>query len=269
MDEKNVSENNEEKKEETVKEETAAEPAEQKTEEIPKVEKEAETAEEEKKPEEPQQKVKEQPKQETKESKPASSGEKVKKEKKPKGDTPWKSIALILASLIVGFGGGWLGGHLSAKNEIADFREEEQENQSDNDFPGGGMFGSFGNMPSENNGSDSTDSGTSQSNPNKAALGIMVRDTDDGVEIVDFTTGSNASEEGLEKGDIITKLDDTEISSVSELREAISDKEAGDTVSITVTRDGKEQDPVTITLIDNSAKTEHSDFPDEGTNIQG
>jgi len=56
------------------------------------------------------------------------------------------------------------------------------------------------------------------------------------------TPASIAAENaGLKVGDLILKVDDTEISSNSALASAIAEYNAGDTATLTIQRDGKEQ----------------------------
>lgn len=75
-------------------------------------------------------------------------------------------------------------------------------------------------------------------NNNKAQLGIMISPADNGVSILNFVDGSPALKSGLQKGDIITKLDGKAISTMEQLVESLSDKKAGDKVEIEYLRDG-------------------------------
>lgn len=72
-------------------------------------------------------------------------------------------------------------------------------------------------------------------------LGVqMERDVEQPtVEMV--VKGSVAESMGIEKGDVIKKLDDHEIKTMQDLLDALDTKTAGDDVSITVERNGKEQ----------------------------
>ncbi len=60
-----------------------------------------------------------------------------------------------------------------------------------------------------------------------------------GVLIVEIESNSPASKAGLKSGDIITKMDDTEISNLAYLRYSLYKHEIGDTVKVTYIRDGK------------------------------
>jgi S1-C subfamily serine protease len=45
-------------------------------------------------------------------------------------------------------------------------------------------------------------------NTNKASLGVMIDDTDDGVVITDMIDGSAAGAAGLRRGDVLLKIND-------------------------------------------------------------
>jgi Do/DeqQ family serine protease len=80
-------------------------------------------------------------------------------------------------------------------------------------------------------------------------LGIQISDVDSkkaeendlkelkGVFVEKANDGSSASEAGIRKGDVILKVDNIEINSVSELQEQISRRKPGDKVTITYLRD--------------------------------
>lgn len=62
-----------------------------------------------------------------------------------------------------------------------------------------------------------------------------------GTYVSQLTSGGAAEKAGIQVGDCIIKLNDTEVSTSTELKAALSDYKAGDKVNITVYRDGKEQ----------------------------
>ena len=67
------------------------------------------------------------------------------------------------------------------------------------------------------------------------------------VQVAQIVSGSAAETAGLKAGDLILKVDDTEINSNSVLSSVISAFNAGDTATLTIQRDGKEQSvPVTF-----------------------
>lgn len=75
----------------------------------------------------------------------------------------------------------------------------------------------------------------------EAIIGFVPNLTEDdieGVRIGEFATGSNAKKSGLEKGDIIIKIDDVKISKFSELTGQLSAKRPGEFVKVTVDREG-------------------------------
>ncbi|MFC8247113.1 S1C family serine protease [Streptomyces chartreusis] len=78
----------------------------------------------------------------------------------------------------------------------------------------------------------------------RAALGITGRTVvnDDyqaaGVAVVEVQEGGAADEAGLEPGDIITRLGDTEITTITSLSEALADEKPGEETTVTYTRDG-------------------------------
>jgi putative serine protease PepD len=76
-----------------------------------------------------------------------------------------------------------------------------------------------------------------------AFLGVRIADAEDGGGAVvgQVDDRQPAAKAGLEQGDIITKVDDTEITSGSDLTSAIRSHEPGDKVTITYTRDGDEK----------------------------
>ena len=54
-------------------------------------------------------------------------------------------------------------------------------------------------------------------------------------------------------GDILIKVDGTEINTVAQLQHWLADKKAGDQITLTILRDGKEQE-VTLTLAEKPAQ---------------
>lgn len=64
---------------------------------------------------------------------------------------------------------------------------------------------------------------------------------DKGVYIFQLTLNGPCGKAGLQRGDIILKIDGDETNSVSDLRGKIAEKKVGDTVKITFDRNGKEQ----------------------------
>ena len=90
----------------------------------------------------------------------------------------------------------------------------------------------------------------------KPLLGISVNDVDEnvqaygvpaGAEVIVVTPGLCGEKAGLKVGDIITKINDTEVTSAEELISAKNGYEVGDTVELTVYRSG-ETTTVKVTL---------------------
>lgn len=68
--------------------------------------------------------------------------------------------------------------------------------------------------------------------PNKVKTGVVVMKTD---------KKGSAAQAGLKKFDVITKLNDIEVTNSSDLRNALYQFSVGDTITVTYYRDGKEQ----------------------------
>lgn len=73
----------------------------------------------------------------------------------------------------------------------------------------------------------------------KAQLGVMIADHENGVLITDTVSGSSASEGGLLSGDIITGLDGEDITSVKSLISKVSEFYAGDKITIDFIRNAE------------------------------
>lgn len=96
-------------------------------------------------------------------------------------------------------------------------------------------------------------------NVQRGYLGISLEDLDsrkaeeygvkvnDGVYVREFTENSAAKSGGVNKGDVIVKVDGMNIHSIPELQQAIGLHKPGDKVNVTVNRDGSEKD-LSITL---------------------
>ena len=72
-----------------------------------------------------------------------------------------------------------------------------------------------------------------------------------GAYVYEVTDGSAAAEAGIKQGDIITKLDKTTVSSMSELLDRMQYYEAGETVDVTVKRagdNGYQEQVISVTL---------------------
>ncbi len=81
----------------------------------------------------------------------------------------------------------------------------------------------------------------------KAWLGILLAQTPDGPAIAQVIADSPADKAGLQRGDVIEAVDGTGVANVSESRDQLDGKNVGDTVTLSISRDGQAQD-VSVTL---------------------
>ena len=101
----------------------------------------------------------------------------------------------------------------------------------------------------------------------RAYIGVSIQDIDakfaaeknikqlKGVYVNGLTQGGSAQEAGIEEGDVITKIQDVDVSSVSELQEQISRYRPGDKVIVSLNRKNKESNlAVILKTFDNSTK---------------
>ncbi|MFT4094926.1 MAG: PDZ domain-containing protein [Niabella sp.] len=75
--------------------------------------------------------------------------------------------------------------------------------------------------------------------PNKAMLGVTTEKDENGVKIVSVNNESAAEKAGLKEGDLITGVDNKQITAPDELSQSLKDKKPGDKATITYIRDGK------------------------------
>lgn len=97
----------------------------------------------------------------------------------------------------------------------------------------------------------------------ESALNIDLS-VDDGVVIVDIQKDGPADLAGIKSGDILTKLDGTEITDMDSLKSMLYNYSVGDNVTITVHRNGEEED-LSLTF---QAQDVSLDTPDETQNQQ-
>jgi S1-C subfamily serine protease len=111
--------------------------------------------------------------------------------------------------------------------------------------------------------SDIVEFGTVQ----RAYLGVNIQDIDasfaqqnnlkqlHGVYVKGLTVGGSAQDAGIESGDVITKIQDVNVKSVSELQEQISKYRPGDKVTATLLRNNKEMNvSVVLKSLDNTTR---------------
>jgi putative serine protease PepD len=84
--------------------------------------------------------------------------------------------------------------------------------------------------------------------PDRALLGVTTQPTGEGpgVEVIEIAEGSGAADSSLRVGDVIVAVDDTDITDPTSLGGAIAGYQPGDTVTVTVDRNGSTQDIVVV-----------------------
>jgi putative serine protease PepD len=78
-----------------------------------------------------------------------------------------------------------------------------------------------------------------------AYLGVRIEDTDGGARIAEVVSGGPAAKAGLQVGDVVTEADGKALTSADELRLAVEGHKPGDSLELTVKRDG---DTKTVTV---------------------
>ena len=86
-----------------------------------------------------------------------------------------------------------------------------------------------------------------QQQQEKAWLGIMFTRTPDGLTIAQVIADSPADKAGLKRGDVIKAVNATAVETQQNLTDQLKDKQVGDTITLTIDRDGQTQD-VSVTL---------------------
>ncbi|MFK4567902.1 S1C family serine protease [Enterococcus sp. UD-01] len=79
-----------------------------------------------------------------------------------------------------------------------------------------------------------------------------------GVLVATVQTATPAEKAGLERYDVITKIDDKEVESITDLQSALFNKKVGDKMKVTYYRDGKEKSTTVDLTIDQSALKSNS-----------
>lgn len=75
--------------------------------------------------------------------------------------------------------------------------------------------------------------------PGRPLLGVTLDDAENGAVITAVTPDSPAAEAGLQEGDVIVRIGETDIANAQEAVDAVRQHEAGDTVTIEVQREGE------------------------------
>ena len=76
---------------------------------------------------------------------------------------------------------------------------------------------------------------------NRAMLGVVTEETDQGAKVTDITSESAAKKAGIKEGDVITKIDEIKVGTPDDLSKAVRKHKPGDKVTVTFLRDKKEQ----------------------------
>lgn len=69
-------------------------------------------------------------------------------------------------------------------------------------------------------------------------LGVQLEEVEGGPRVIEVTEGSGAERAGLRAGDVLRKVEGGEVHSIGELQSALSRRQAGTSVAVTVERDG-------------------------------
>ena len=94
---------------------------------------------------------------------------------------------------------------------------------------------------------------------NPAFLGVITEATEKGAKINSVSEDSPAKKAGLKEGDVISKVNDTKIDGPNALYEAVGNYQPEDKITITFSREGKEQ-KVTAVLAKNKASENARSF---------
>jgi membrane-associated protease RseP (regulator of RpoE activity) len=78
-------------------------------------------------------------------------------------------------------------------------------------------------------------------------LGVRLVEAADGLTISYVIADSPADTAGLQRGDVVTAVDGTAVETPQDFRDALDDKSVGDSVALSISRDGQAQD-VAVTL---------------------
>ena len=135
------------------------------------------------------------------------------------------AAVLINAALTVGIAGALV------KKQAGD-----RQNMHDQGRPGSEMF------PEDQNGDADMmppggDQSGEQEQSSKVSIGIVIRE-DSGVYVVQVT-GDNAKKAGFREGDKVVSIDGKDVATSSDLVSEVQSHKSGDTVSVTVERDGQ------------------------------
>ncbi len=124
-----------------------------------------------------------------------------------------------------------MSGNGEDKIIIIDQNKEHKKDRLRINRPDNGFFGK----------SRDFDMDEGKPNNNKVTLGVMIENTDDGVEITDIVEGSAAAGAGLRRGDILLKINERYIFTVNSLLDALRPFNSGEKIKVKYIREGKEK----------------------------
>lgn len=124
-----------------------------------------------------------------------------------------------------------MSGNGEDKIIIIDQNKEHKKDRLRINRPDNGFFGK----------SRDFDMDEGKPNNNKVTLGVMIENTDDGVEITDIVEGSAAAGAGLRRGDILLKINERYIFTVNSLLDALHPFNSGEKIKVKYIRAGKEK----------------------------
>lgn len=97
---------------------------------------------------------------------------------------------------------------------------------------------------------------------NKAIMGVMINDEEEGIVITGLNDGFGAKIAGLQEGDIIKTIDNKTVNSVDEVIDYINTLEPGDLVTVEYNRDGATE-TAKVELMESKSVRPRSFFKDE------
>jgi membrane-associated protease RseP (regulator of RpoE activity) len=155
-------------------------------------------------------------------------------------------LAALIAVLFIG-GLGFAIGYVSADSEdsspsvAANTVPNNRQGPFGGQLPNGTLPNGNGNGSSNGSGSgNGSSNGNGEANTQTAFLGVSVNDAanNGGAQITSVRAGSPAANAGLQQGDVVTKIGDTNVSNATQLENAVHSHKPGDDVSVTYTRNG-------------------------------
>jgi membrane-associated protease RseP (regulator of RpoE activity) len=165
-------------------------------------------------------------------------------------------LGLVVAVVLVG-GGGFALGRATGDDDHhdGDRNEHVRDRHGAPGLPNLPGAPNRPNTPNDNGGGRSGPDDSTPAPTGRVLLGVVVRPAGDGTagaRVVEVAPGSPADDAGLEAGDVITKVDDTDVADAAALAAAIQTHSSGDEVTITYDRDGTSA-TATVTLTESTS----------------